>query len=194
MRRFLFHLHSWMGLIAGAGLIVIGLTGSALVFRQEIDGLLMPQRVLAARPVEARLGLDELVTRLRQQLRGYEPVGWLRARSGTRNDEVSIAGEDGGEPKMIWIDAGSGEIHGIPADASGTVTGWLLELHYSLLSGHTGTFVAGLLGALLCLLGISGLWIYRAFWKNLLRAWIGAHAFSYPICTRAWEFPRSPST
>ena len=36
MRRFLFYLHSWMGLIAGLCLIVIGLTGSALVFRQEM--------------------------------------------------------------------------------------------------------------------------------------------------------------
>ena len=41
MRRFLFFLHSWMGLIAGLGLIVIGLTGSVLVFRQEIDNLVL---------------------------------------------------------------------------------------------------------------------------------------------------------
>ena len=47
-----------MGLIAGLGLIVIGLTGSVLVFRQEIDNLVMPQRVLSANPSETRLGLD----------------------------------------------------------------------------------------------------------------------------------------
>ena len=57
MRRFLFQLHSVMGLVAGLCLIVIGLSGSVLVFRQEIESLMMPERVLgggafrqAARP------------------------------------------------------------------------------------------------------------------------------------------------
>ena len=169
MRRFLFHLHSWMGLAAGAALLVIALTGSALVFRREIESVVMPQRVLATHPVEVRLGLDELVIRLREQLIGYEPVGWLPAQSRSRNDQVSVAGEDGRPPEVIWIDAATGKIHGQPTDSNKTITGWLLELHYSLLGGHIVTFLAGILATLLCLLGISGVWIYRGFWKNLVR-------------------------
>ena len=158
-----------MGLAAGAALLVIALTGSALVFRREIESVVMPQRVLATHPVEVRLGLDELVTRLREQLSGYEPVGWLPAQSRSRNDQVSVAGEDGRPPEVIWIDAATGKIHGQPTDSNKTITGWLLELHYSLLGGHIGTLLAGILATLLCLLGISGVWIYRGFWKNLLR-------------------------
>ena len=165
MRRFLFHLHSWMGLIAGLGLIVIGLTGSALVFRQEIDNLVMPQRALSANPSEARLGLDALVARLREQLAGYEPVDWLPSPSPGRNDQVSVVLHGGDQAKIIWIDPHNGTVHGTPTES--TLTGWLLELHYSFLGDHVGTFVAGIFAALLFLLGITGVWIYRSFWKSL---------------------------
>ncbi len=158
-----------MGLLAGVALVLIGLTGSVLVFRREIENLLMPRQVLAANPSAARLGLDALVACLRKQLDGCEPVGWLPSRSPTRNDEVYVVGRDGGEPQVVWIDAGSGTVHGVPMDPNKTFTGWLLELHYSFLSGHTGVFLAGIFAVLLCLLGISGLWIYRGFWRNFLR-------------------------
>ena len=168
MRRFLFYLHSWMGLIAGLCLIVIGLTGSALVFRQEIECLVMPQRVRAADQSAERLDLDALAARLEEQLSEYEPVGWRPSRSQGRNDEVLVAPHAGGDLKVLWIDPACGTIHGTPASSSQTLTGWLLELHYTLLGGHAGTLVAGVFAALLCLLGISGVWIYRNFWKSLL--------------------------
>jgi uncharacterized iron-regulated membrane protein len=167
MRRSLFLLHSWMGLIAGLGLVVIGITGSVLVFRQEIDNLVMPQRALAADPSGVRLGLDALVARMREQLADYEPVGWLPSRSAGRNDQVSVVPHGGNQSVNIWIDPHNGTVHGAPA--AWTFTGWLLELHYSLLGGHPGTFVAGIFAALLFLLGITGVWIYRGFWKSLFR-------------------------
>jgi len=157
-----------MGLIAGMGLIVIGVTGSVLVFRQEIEGLMMPKRVHAAEQSNGRLDLDTLVARLREQLAVYEPVGWLPSRAQGGNDEVYVARHDGGEPEVLWIDPRAGTIYGTPMNESETLTGWLLELHYSLLGGHAGIFLAGIFATLLCLLGISGVWMYRRFWKNLL--------------------------
>ena len=104
----------------------------------------------------ARLSLDALVSCLRKQLDGYEPVGWLPS-SPMRNDEIYVVGRDGGEPQVLWIDAGTGTVYGLPTDPAQTFTGWLLELHYSQLGGHTGVFVAGTLAVMLCLLGITGL-------------------------------------
>ena len=43
MRKTLFKIHSWIALIAIIPLIVISITGSVLVFKSEIDGLLMPE-------------------------------------------------------------------------------------------------------------------------------------------------------
>ncbi|WP_075090390.1 PepSY domain-containing protein [Verrucomicrobium spinosum] len=42
-----------------------------------------------------------------------------------------------------------------------------LKLHYSLLLGDWGIFFAGVLALLLCLLGLSGIYLYRGFWKTL---------------------------
>ena len=46
LRRLNFQIHLWIGLILTVYLIVIGLTGSILVFREELEGLagLHPQR------------------------------------------------------------------------------------------------------------------------------------------------------
>jgi uncharacterized iron-regulated membrane protein len=54
-------------------------------------------------------------------------------------------------------------------DSNQTFTGWLLELHYTLFGGHIGVLIAGVFAALLCLLGVSGVWIYRNFWRSLFR-------------------------
>jgi uncharacterized iron-regulated membrane protein len=168
MRRFLFHLHSVTGLIAGLCLIVIGLSGSILVFREEIDSLMMPKRVLAAADASSpRLGLDVLIVRVEEQLDSYEPVGWRPSRSPARNDQIFVAPHAGGDPKTLWVDPATGTISESPVNSSETVTGWLLELHYTLLGGHVGVLIAGVFAALLCLLGISGVWIYRNFWRSL---------------------------
>ena len=44
-----------------------------------------------------------------------------------------------------------------------------MELHYTFFAGRVGTLVAGLFAALLCLLGLSGFWIYQDFWSNFIR-------------------------
>ena len=113
MRRFLFRLHSCLGLFAGMGLIVIGVTGSVLVFRQEIEGLMMPKRVHAAERSNGRLDLDTLVARLREQLAGYEPVGWRPSRAQTT--KCMSLGTTAGNPRC----SGS-----IPAREQSVATPW----------------------------------------------------------------------
>jgi uncharacterized iron-regulated membrane protein len=49
------------------------------------------------------------------------------------------------------------------------VTGRIMELHYTFFGGSVGILVAGLFAALLCLLGLSGFWIYQNFWSNFIR-------------------------
>jgi uncharacterized iron-regulated membrane protein len=90
-----------MGLVAGLCLIIIGLSGSVLVFRQEIESLMMPEQVLAAEPSARRLDLDTLIARVEEQLDSYEPVGWRPSRSSARNDQVFVTPHAGGEPKTL---------------------------------------------------------------------------------------------
>src|SRR5690606_7319493 len=50
-----------------------------------------------------------------------------------------------------------------------TLKHWLLDLHTEFFLHEVGLAAAGLLAVALCFLGLSGLWLYRRFWKTLLR-------------------------
>ena len=55
-RKLWLEVHLWLGLVAGAVLVLIGLTGSILVFWQEIDAWLHPSllRIESPHPAKAR--------------------------------------------------------------------------------------------------------------------------------------------
>ena len=76
---------------------------------------------------------------------------------------------DGGNADLrAYVNPYTGEVLGRRAWRE-TVAGWLLELHYSFLAGEWGTVFAGVMAALLLVSALSGVWLYRGFWKNLLR-------------------------
>lgn len=177
MRRFrlkkqtVWQMHSVLGLIAGLGLLVIGLTGSLLIFSKEIDGVLRPDVVHVEVPAEAkRLPMDGLVGKMAATFPGHQLMGWVPAREPEDSDRVwmKLPGED-----EHWlsahIDPYTGKVLSRPAESTGTFTGWLLELHYTLLADHVGLAVAGIFALLLFLLGITGLWLYRDFFRHFFR-------------------------
>ena len=218
MRKRLWQLHSWIGLLAGLGLLVIGLSASLLVFHEELEALFnralvhveppshatpvgpvsdrtpapppAPQPesfapgqrpVLLAAPANRaptaapavspsnRLPLDALLAHAQSQLPDHEITGWLPRYDAPHLADLLYVIERG---HNVWLVATlnpyTGELLASPRLGTTTLAGWLLELHYELLAGHAGMLVAGLFAVMLCLLGVSGLWLYRAFWKNFL--------------------------
>jgi uncharacterized iron-regulated membrane protein len=70
LRKAFFFLHLWLGLFVGVYFSVVGITGSILVFEEDLEvHLLMPERSFVAPPTpDAKfLPLSEMVTRLRAQ-------------------------------------------------------------------------------------------------------------------------------
>ena len=159
-------LHSWLGLIAGLGLLVIGLTGSLLVFHEEIDGLLSPAQVTAAPSVSGRLSYDSLLKSINQALPGFQVSGWRLSANPARADQVYVVKEGTSTWQFVWLDPYTGAVRGDPVEEETTFTGWLLELHYAFLGDHVGMVIVGLFGVLLCLLGITGVLLYRHFWRH----------------------------
>ncbi|WP_009964386.1 PepSY-associated TM helix domain-containing protein [Verrucomicrobium spinosum] len=167
MKRFLFNLHSWMGLIAALGLIVIGLTGSILVFNEEIDRNMAPGEVIVSPTPEGRLPYDALLASVRKAVPGYVVTGWSVANSPTKADQFYVVQEGTSEWRSVRANPYTGEVRGTPTESSKTLTGWLLELHYTLFADHAGLIIAGLFATLLFFLGVTGVWLYRGFWKTL---------------------------
>ncbi|MFC3679159.1 PepSY-associated TM helix domain-containing protein [Bacterioplanoides pacificum] len=167
-RQWLMKIHTWLGLVALVPLLISCFTGALLVFKYEIDALLRDDMVQVD-VLEQRLELDELRRRINQQLPDYEISGWVLFQQPERADVVYLIPQGGHEWHHVYVDGYRGEILSPPALATSYFTDWLLELHYTLLLDHVGLLISAIASSLLLLLGLSGLFIYRRFWKNLLR-------------------------
>ncbi|ASP37488.1 hypothetical protein CHH28_01830 [Bacterioplanes sanyensis] len=168
-RRWLFKLHTWLALIAAIPLLISCLTGAILVFKYEIDSLLRPAAINVEQVLDERQSLDQLRSTVQQQFPAHEITGWTLFQQPQRADVVYLIAHGSSDWQHIYIDAYQGRVLTEPALATTHFTDWLLELHYHLLLDHTGLLIAALASSMLCMLGISGLFIYRQFWANLLR-------------------------
>jgi uncharacterized iron-regulated membrane protein len=168
MKKRLWKIHSWLGLIAGMGLLVIGLTGSLLVFRNELEALVNADYVRVETKGE-RQPLDRLMRAVEKTLPNHEITGWLIPRETEYSDVVYVTRHGESISRIAFVNPRTGEVRGGKQEWNHTVTGWLLDLHYSFFSGHFGILVSGILAVMLCLLGVSGFWLYRGFWKNFCR-------------------------
>jgi len=169
VKKRLWQIHSWMGLLAGIGLLVIGLTGSLLVFHDALDAVTAPRLFLAQPASSTRQSLDILLANIEKALPDYEISSWLPASEPGAVDRVFVAKHHHYERLLVTVNPYTGAILASPLDARCTLTGRIMELHYTFFAGRIGTLLAGLFAVLLCLLGLSGFWIYQDFWSNLIR-------------------------
>jgi uncharacterized iron-regulated membrane protein len=168
MRKRLWQLHSWLGLVAGLGLLVIGLTGSLLVFHEELEALFNRELVRVEPAPAGRLPLDTLLAQAQRQLPDHEVTGWLPQYDDPRLADLLYVIERGHNEWLVaTLDPYTGQLLASPRLGTTTLTGWLLDLHYTFLADHVGMLLAGLFGVMLCALGVSGVWLYRDFWKNV---------------------------
>lgn len=169
MRKRLWQLHSWLGLAAGLGLLVIGLSGSLLIFHEELEALFNRELVRITPAPAGRLPLDTLLAHAQRQLPEHEITGWLpQWDAADRADVLYVIRRGDKEWLVATLDPYTGRLLASPRLGTTTLTGWLLELHYAFFADHAGLLAAGVFGLLLLALGFTGVWLYRDFWKNFL--------------------------
>ncbi len=155
--RKLFAFHSVLGLITGALLLVISLSGSVLVFSKEIDQQINPALLKVAVGKE-KAPLDNIYS----QARSVFPDRYIRFRNIPRaaDEAIELSVEKGDEWLFAYFDPYTGKYLG-SRNARNYFLGWLLYLHYSLLGGQIGELVVALLSVALVLSVITGFYIYR---------------------------------
>lgn len=163
--RTLFRIHGILGLVTGLLLLVISLSGSILVFSDELDEAWHPS-LLTVQTRAQPLSLDQLY---RQARADFPQFSYLRFRrlpvSPTQAVEVSL--ENGEAWWLAYYDPYTGQLLG-QRDARTHFFGWLLGLHYSLLAGKTGELLVGVLSVCLLFLVATGTIVYRKHvWKVL---------------------------
>lgn len=172
LRRAVRKLHLWLGLALGGLFVLLGLTGSALVFYPDLDALLHPEI----------------------QIEGSGPPDWDNALAMVRAAypdktgpwRFEVAREPGAiparyydpperpvyafRPMMVWLSPDGSRV--LRRDYWGEyVMTFIYDLHYRLLLGEPGGKILGWIGFGLLALLLSGLWVWwpRGSWIKALR-------------------------
>lgn len=147
--------HRWIGLGVGLFLLVQGLTGASLVFRDEIERVIHPGLIVAERP--ARLPVQSLV----DAFHATHPKAELtRAEFPDRADQaVQLKWTAKGTRGFTAIDPFTARIVG-DAPANGWPMEWIFNVHENLHSGPVGQTLIGVEGLALLFMALTGLFYW----------------------------------
>jgi uncharacterized iron-regulated membrane protein len=168
-RKLLFQLHLWVGVGVGLYVMLIGVTGSALVFRDEMQHAM---ETPAFDPASVQGPPADLLT-VAESMRTAYPDKLLTSIANPTPEHAAIRGYLREGEDYIAVDAHptTGAILG-KSETDGGFLRWLQLLHFNLLAGRTGRIVNGV-GALflltLCLTGMVIWWPGIKNWKRSLR-------------------------
>jgi uncharacterized iron-regulated membrane protein len=168
-------LHRWLGLGLGLWFVLLGLSGSALVFYTDLepwfDARLAP--VPSAQPVSI-----EAVVQALQAAHPQRTAGWRIELPAPGQALVTARylrpAETAGRffaPLLATVDGRRGALVAERYWGATPMT-WLYDLHYTLLLGDAGRQAVAVAGLLLVLSMLSGLWLWwprTGHWREALR-------------------------
>lgn len=180
LRRTLFTVHMWVGLVLGLFLAALGLSGSVLVYDDAIANLLdrPPQALTAGQPLPLSMiqgiardaGAEQGIKRGQMQIILPEaPRQPITVRLGGISPMGNMPGMPARRGLQLFIDPVSGEVLGTRAAALPGLLTFAHQLHGNFLMGRDGrTQVVGWLGVAMLVLGLSGLvlwWPKKGQWQ-----------------------------
>jgi uncharacterized iron-regulated membrane protein len=167
LRRALFQVHLWAGIAIGVYIVLISVTGSAVVFRRDLLFAKLGNVPAADAAAHKPMTDPELRAAVSQKYPGWDIKKVVFSRRRLTPAEVTlILGDDTIEERFNqYTGADMGEMHPV----SVTVMEWLVDLHDNLLKGETGrqvNAVGGGLLAVLCFTGVVIWWRGKTTWAQ----------------------------
>jgi uncharacterized iron-regulated membrane protein len=175
MKRMLFQVHLWVGLVAGLLIALLGISGSALVYRGDIERRIVADWLTV--PVAGeRHSLDEAVERALRRFPSRELARLVVPPEPSSTVEVvlqvprprNLAAAD---LVSVFVDPYTLEVVGVRRKAE-TAMGWLQDFHYALFAGEPGLKVNGVAAIGLLVLALSGpvlWWPGRGRWGHAFK-------------------------
>lgn len=186
LNRQLFRIHSWLGLINGFFLILLGLSGSALVFRKEIDDW-ANKELLAIQQQQKRLPLDYFYKDIAKRYPAIDGIAWINPDDAPDKaynfrlylNDARITSYDLG---LITYDPFTGKIlrEGELQNLTPSIIEWIYQYHFSIQVGIPGAAFVALLGICMIISIITGLIIYK---KHVIQVLI----FRIKINRKSWR-------
>ncbi len=167
-RQALFQVHLWSGLLAALYVILIGVTGSALVFREEAEAALESDLRHRANPTGARADLLAISADLQRRFPGQQITGVYAAESPAHS-VVGYVRTPSKRTEPHYYHPATGAYLGAGREGAGFWR-WLADLHFNLLAGRNGRVANGVGASVLLLLCLSGMVIWWPGIKNWRRS------------------------
>lgn len=172
LRRLWLDVHLWLGVGLLIPFLILGVTGSLLVWHEDIERALEPQRYavsdgpslpLAAQIEAAQVafGRDFIVNQVRLPEHGEGPIV-VQARAKARPPE-------GQRPatRSAWLDPATARVLDV-ADPRASAFGIMHTLHGSLMIPENGRKIVGWAGWGMLISALTGLWLWWPRNNNLL--------------------------
>lgn len=157
--RVLLKYHSFLGLLSGVYLLIIGLTGAILAFNKDIDLAEFQKYDMEGSP--GTLALDKAIETVQAEFPLWETrIVYFRV-----GERIIFELRRPEAKRFVFVHSDTG---GIIAniDANTTISKWLLQLHYSLHAGVFGRILLFVMGIIYLLSLLTGILLYR---KMLLK-------------------------
>ena len=157
LRRALFQVHLWSGLILAIYVFLMCVSGTVLIYRRELAKVFSAEPLVVAGP-GPRLTSDELKQAAMRAHPGYEVNRVFESRNPNRPAEIWL--ERGAKKTERLFNPYSGADLGNSLQVGFRIVLWLVDLHDNLLSGSTGHLINAAGGACVTLMCVSGIIIW----------------------------------
>jgi uncharacterized iron-regulated membrane protein len=170
VRRAAFQVHLWAGVLCGLYVLVIGVTGTVLMFRTDLQAWVYPDVFAPAGAGDRVAGVDTVLAAVKGHYSGeVSGFDFPNPRRGTFLAYVVEAGRF----RTVYLHPASGRVMGeVPPD------GWiqrLQRLHFDLLGGAAGEAASRIGAWALLALGLTGPVIWwpgrRQWYRGFQVAW-----------------------
>jgi uncharacterized iron-regulated membrane protein len=183
LRKAVFQVHLWTGIGLGLYIIMISVTGSVLVYRNELN--VATARVpIVSKASGPRLDDTQLTAAVARAYPGYQIERMARARN--LDEAVGVWMHRGGDSKVRMFDPRSGADVGPWKPFGLAVVDWIAALHDNLFAGSVGRTL-NLFGAiatvLLAATGLTIWWPGVERWRRslVLRRGVGWKRFVWDL-------------
>lgn len=168
LRDVLFPLHRYMGLIVGLLLIIVGVTGSLLVFQHEIDRALIAQQFGHITPQAQTLSIDSILETIKVTYANQPDLklGLIDTASGPASPYIVSLDSPAEQHIQVFVNPYTGAILGSRVWEQ-SLFGIIFKLHYELLAGRTGQTIVGIAALFLFILCITGIALWSG-WRKLI--------------------------
>ncbi len=166
LRRVFFQVHLWCGLLTGIYMVAISLSGSILVYRDELRAMFQPQPHVVEIAGE-RMTEEALIAAGESVFPEHEVFVYTDPEDPTH--AITLGVNRGDVRRQMLFDPYTGESLGNAIPWGWRAVTWLLDFHGTLVAGETGETLNGLGAIALCLLALTGLYLWWPGVRRLAR-------------------------